>query len=128
MRQRHDTYPRHLANRLEPGVGYDVLFVPDLDGAIAVRSADGVLDATLRAAGRAGRDVARGPREVSAADLPGVAPRLLWVNPTAADLLRLGWSSPPGLAMCARAHTASTDGSAASQGDAPIPRGLATAA
>ena len=38
MHARNDTYPRHLANRLEPGIGYDVVFVHDLDGAIAVRA------------------------------------------------------------------------------------------
>ena len=95
MPTRTDTYPRHLANRLEPGIRYDVVFVRDLDGAIAVRAGDEVLDATCRAVARADLEVEQGPREVSAAELPRVAPNLLWVNPTAADLLRLRWSSPP---------------------------------
>ena len=113
MRQRYDTYPRHHANRLEPGIGYDVVFVPELEGAIAFRSSDDVFDATCRAAARAELDVLRGPREVPAAELPRVAPRLLWVNPTAADLLRLRWSSPPSQHARKLAPVASMDGSAA---------------
>jgi hypothetical protein len=89
-------YPRHLANRLEPGIGYDVVFVPDLDGAIATRSRDEVVASTCRAVARAGFEAQRGPRGVSAAELPGVAPHLLWVNPTAADVYRLWWTVPPG--------------------------------
>ena len=115
MQRRYDTYPRHLANRLEPGIGYDVVFVPALDGAIAVRSSDEVIDATCRAVARADFDVVRGPREVPAAELPGVAPRLLWVNPTAADLQRLRWSSPPSHDVRHRVRSASTHGSAARQ-------------
>ena len=115
MQERHDTYPRHLANRLESDAGYDVVFLPDLDGAIAVRSSDEVIDATCRAVARAELDARRGPREVPAAELPGVAPRLLWVNPTAADLLRLRWSSPPSPDVRDLARMTSTDGSAARQ-------------
>jgi hypothetical protein len=96
MQLRTYTYPLHLANRLETGVGYDVVFVTDLDGAIAVRSRDEVLTSTCRAVARAGFEARRGPRGVSAAELPLVAPNLLWVNPTAADLSRLRWSLPPG--------------------------------
>ena len=115
MHARNDTYPRHLANRLEPGIGYDVVFVHDLDGAIAVRARDEVLDATCRAVARADFEVRRGPRRVSSAELPRVAPRLLWVNPTAADLLRLRWSSPPSRGRRVRERAPSTDGSAAQQ-------------
>ena len=96
MQLRTYTYPRHLADRLEPGIGYDVVFVPHLDGAIAVRSRDEVLASTCRAVARAGFEALRGPRGVSSAELPLVAPHLLWVNPTAADLSRLRWSLPPG--------------------------------
>ncbi len=113
MRQRYDTYPRHHANRLEPGTGYDVVFVPQLDGAIAFRSSDDVFDATCRAVARAEFDVLRGPREVPAAELPRVAPRLLWVNPTAADLLRLRWSAPPSQHVRELAPASPMDGSAA---------------
>lgn len=126
MRKRNDTYPRHHANRLEPGIRYDVVLVADLDGAIAVRSSDHVLDATCKAVARAGFGVLRGPRAVSAAELPGVAPRLLWVNPTAADLLRLRWSSPPSHDVRKLARSTSTRGSAATHEDAagarePVP-------
>jgi hypothetical protein len=96
MQARTDTYPRHLASRLEPGVGYDVVFVPGLDGAIAVRSRDEASASICRAVQRAGYAARRGPRGVTVAQLPQVAPHLLWVNPTAADLSRLRWSSPPG--------------------------------
>ncbi len=115
MHVRHDTYPRHLANRLEPGIRYDVVFVRDLDGAIAVRTGDEVLDATCRAAARADLEIRRGPRRVSAAELPRVAPHLLWVNPTAADLLRLRWSPPPSRGRRVRERALSTVGSAAQQ-------------
>jgi hypothetical protein len=115
MQVRTDTYPRHLANRLEPGIGYDVVFLRELDGAIAVRASDEVLDATCRAVARADFEVQRGPRKVSAAELPRVAPHLLWVNPTAADLLRLRWCSPPSRGRRVRERAPSTDGSAAQQ-------------
>ena len=115
MQTRSDIYPRHLANRLERASGYDVVFVRDLDGAIAVRSSDEVLDATCRAVARLGFTARRGPRTVSAAELPRVAPHLLWVNPTAADLLRLRWSSPPSHSKRVRERAQSTEGSAAQQ-------------
>jgi hypothetical protein len=117
MQLRTYTYPRHLADRLEPGIGYDVVFVPDLDGAIAVRSRDEVLASTCRAVARAGFEAQRGPRGVSSAELPLVAPNLLWVNPTAADLSRLRWSLHPGREGRARERAPATDGSAAMQHD-----------
>ena len=117
MHERHDTYPRHLANRLEPGTGYDVVFFADPDGAIAVRSSDEVLDSVCRAAARAGFEARRGPRGVSAAELPGVAPHLLWVNPTAGDLMRLRQSSPPSHDVRNRARSTSPAGAAPRQED-----------
>ena len=113
MQLRTYTYPRHLADRLEPGIGYDVVFVPDLDGAIAVRSRDEVLASTCRAVARAGFEAEWGPRGVSSAELPLVAPNLLWVNPTAADLSRLRWSLPPSHEGRERERAPATDGSAA---------------
>ena len=115
MQLRTYTYPRHLADRLEPGIGYDVVFVPDLDGAIAVRSRDEVLASTCRAVARAGFEAHRGPRGVSSAELPLVAPNLLWVNPTAADLSRLRWSLPPGQEGRVRERAPATDDSVAMQ-------------
>ncbi len=113
MQLRTYTYPRHLADRLEPGIGYDVVFVPHLDGAIAVRSRDEVLTSTCRGVARAGFEAREGPRGVSAAKLPLVAPHLLWVNPTAADLSRLRWSLPPGRRWRVRECAPVTDGPAA---------------
>ena len=112
MQARTDTYPRHLANRLEPGIGYDVVFVHDLDGAIAVRSGDEVLDAICRRLLEPASRPAGTPRGVVRRAPPG-CPNLLWVNPTAADLLRLRWSSPPSRGRRVRERAPSTDGSAA---------------
>jgi hypothetical protein len=113
MQLRTNTYPRHLANRLEPGIGYDVIFVADLDGAIAVRSRDEAIASICRTVARAGLRARRGPRGVSSAELPRVAPHLLWVNPSAADLSRLRWSLPPGHAPRDRERVSVKDGSAA---------------
>ena len=116
MQLRTYTYPRHLVHRLEAGIGYDVIFVPDLDGAIAVRSRDEVATSTCRAVARAGYEAMRGPRGVLAAALPLVAPHLLWVDPTAADLSRLRWSVPPSYGRV-RERVPATNGSAATHGD-----------
>ena len=116
MQLRTYTYPPHLVDRLEGGIGYDVIFVPDLDGAIAVRSRDEAMTSTCRAVARAGYEAKRGPRGVSSAALPLVAPHLLWVNPTAADLSRLRWSLPPSHGRV-RERVPSTHGSAATHGD-----------
>jgi hypothetical protein len=115
MHMRTYTYPPHLVDRLEGGIGYDVIFVPDLDGAIAVRSRDEVVTSTCRAVARTGYEATRGPRGVLAAALPLVAPHLLWVNPTAADLSRLRWSLPPSHGRV-RERVPVTNGSAATHG------------
>jgi hypothetical protein len=129
MQLRTNTYPRHLVDRLEPDVGYDVIFVPELDASIAVRSRDEVLSSTCRAIARAGFEADRGPRGVLAAELPLVAPHLLWVNPTAADLSQLRWSLPPSRGMRVRERAPVIDGSAAPHGTCQRARGVpATAA
>jgi hypothetical protein len=106
-------YPRHLANRIDGSQSYDLVFVSDPDGAVAVRSSDRVHRSTLKALVRAGFDARLGPRDVGADQLPRVAPRLLWVNPTAADLHRLRWITVQGPAprVQAKAHrsTSSTE-------------------
>jgi hypothetical protein len=106
-------YPRHLANRIDGTQSYDLVFVSDPDGAVAVRSSDRVHRSTLNAMAKAGFDARLGPRGIAADQLPRVAPRLLWVNPTAADLLRLRWITVQGPAprVQAKAHrsTGSTD-------------------
>ena len=106
-------YPRHLANRIDGNQSYDLVFVSDPEGAVAVRSSDRVHRSTLKALVKAGFDARLGPRNIGAEQLPRVAPRLLWVNPTAADLLRLRWIKVQGPAprVQAKAHrsTSSTD-------------------
>jgi hypothetical protein len=89
-------YPRHLANRIDGTQSYDLVFVSDPDGAVAVRSSDHVHRSMLKAMTKAGFDARLGPCDVGAEQLPRVAPRLLWVNPTAADLLRLRWITVQG--------------------------------
>jgi hypothetical protein len=84
-------YPRHLAHRIDGTQSYDLVFVSGPDGAVAVRSSDRVHRSTLKAMVKAGFDARLGPRDIAAEQLPRMAPRLLWVNPTAADLLRLRW-------------------------------------
>src|SRR4029453_3204040 len=89
-------YPRHLANRIDGTQSYDLVFVSDPDGAVAVRSSDHVHRSMLKAMTKAGFDARLGPCDGGAEQLPRGAPRLLWVNPTAADLLRLRWITVQG--------------------------------
>ena len=123
-------YPRHLANRIDGTQGYDIVFVSDPDGAVAVRSSDRVHRSTLNAVVKAGFDAQLGPRDVAAEHLPRVAPRLLWVNPTAADLLRLGWITVPGPTprVQAKAHGSTSSSEIAAGEPRESGRSLARAA
>src|SRR3954447_13438632 len=106
------TYPRPLSGWLSTGTAYDLVNIEDLGGAVAVRADDGVSESVVRAARRAGYAATTGARRVPAAQLPRVAPRLLWVNPTAADLLRLRWISWPEDSRGLQRSSATPNGSA----------------
>jgi hypothetical protein len=86
-------YPRAIAARLRGDTLYDLVVIGDLGGAVAVRSEDGVTESVVTAARRAGYAAWPGSRSVPVDRLPRVAPHLLWVNPTSADLLRLRWTA-----------------------------------
>ena len=123
-------YPRHLANRIDGTQSYDLVFISDPDGAVVVRSSDRVHRSTLKAVVKAGFEAQLGPRDIAAEHLPRVAPRLLWVNPTAADLLRLRWITVPGPAprVQAKAHRSTSSSEIASGGPREPDCSLARAA
>jgi hypothetical protein len=86
-------YPRPIAGRLRGDTLYDLVVIGELGGAVAVRSDDDVTESVVRAARRTGYAAWAGSRSVPVDRLPRVAPHLLWVNPTSADLLRLRWTT-----------------------------------
>jgi hypothetical protein len=82
-------YPTAIANRIDPRLRYDVLFVEEAGGAVALESDAGLLTAVLAAVGRAGLTCGSTIREVPAEQLPARASRIVSVNPTGGEIARL---------------------------------------
>lgn len=82
-------YPASIANRIDPRLTYDVLFVEEARGAVALESDAGLLDAVLSAVDRAGLTCRASIRGVPGEDLPRQARRIVCVNPTGGDIARL---------------------------------------
>ena len=57
-------YPASIANRIDPRLSYDVLFVEEAHGALALESDSGLLAAVLSAVERAGLTCGASLREV----------------------------------------------------------------
>jgi len=84
-----DAYPASIANRIDPRLRYDVLFVEETCGAVALESNAGLLPAILSAVERAGLTCGASLRAVPADELPGRVARIVSVNPTGGEIARL---------------------------------------
>jgi hypothetical protein len=82
-------YPAAIANRIDPRLRYDVLFVEETCGALAMESDAGLTGAVLAAVERAGLTCRETLRGVPAGQLPGQVTRIVSVNPTGGEIARL---------------------------------------
>ena len=82
-------YPASIANRIDPRLRYDVLFVDEAGGAVALESDAGLLPAVHSAVERAGLTCGESIRSVPAAELPGRVASIVSVNPTGGEIARL---------------------------------------
>jgi len=84
-----DAYPASIANRIDPRLRYDVLFVEETCGAVALESDADLLPAILAAVERAGLTAGTSLRAVPARELPRRVPRIVSINPTGGEIARL---------------------------------------
>ena len=82
-------YPAWVANRIDTRLNYDLLFIEEARGAVAIETDAGLLPALLSAVERAGLTCSACHRAVPAMDLPRRAARILSVNPTGGEIARL---------------------------------------
>jgi hypothetical protein len=82
-------YPVSIANRIDPRLDYDVVFVEEAHGALALESDSGLLGAVLSAVERAGLTRPTTLREVPGDQLPRHADRIVGVNPTGGEIAKL---------------------------------------
>ena len=82
-------YPASIANRIDPRLSYDVVFVEEAHGALALESDSGLLDAVVSAVERAGLTGCATLREVPGAHLPSRVRHIVGVNPTGGDIAKL---------------------------------------
>ena len=82
-------YPAAIANRLDPRLRYDILFIEEARGALALESDAGLLCAVVSAVERAGLTCSARIRGIPAEELPAHVGRIVSVNPTGGDIARL---------------------------------------
>jgi len=82
-------YPAWVANRIDPRLRYDVLFIEEAGGAVLLESDAGLLPAVLSAVARAGLTCVAAVPAVPAGELPRRAPQIVSVNPTGGEIARL---------------------------------------
>jgi hypothetical protein len=82
-------YPAWIANRIDPRLSYDVLFIEEAGGALALESDSGLLGAVLAAVERAGLTCRTSLREVPGDQLPKRVSRIVGVNPTGGEIAKL---------------------------------------
>jgi glucose-6-phosphate dehydrogenase assembly protein OpcA len=82
-------YPGWIANRIDPRLGYDVVFIEEARGALALESDSGLLGAVLSAVERAGLTGRATLREVPGAHLPRRVKHIVGVNPTGGEIAKL---------------------------------------
>lgn len=82
-------YPAAIANRIDPRSRYDVLFVAEAHGAVALEAETGLLPAVTSAIDRAGLTCVGNLRDVPAEMLSRRVDRIVSVNPTGGDIGRL---------------------------------------
>lgn len=83
------TYPAAIANRLDPRLRYDVLFIEEVRGALALESDAGLLGPVIAAVERSGLTCSARIRGIPAPELPAHVARIVGVNPTGGDIARL---------------------------------------
>jgi hypothetical protein len=82
-------YPAAIANRIDPRLRYDVLFIEETGGALAMESDAGLMAAVLGAVERAGLTCRESIRALPAGQLPDQVTRIVSVNPTGGEIARL---------------------------------------
>ena len=82
-------YPASIANRIDPRLSYDVVFIEEAHGALALESDSGLLGAVLSAVERAGLTCRATLREVPGAHLPRQVRHIVGVNPTGGEIAKL---------------------------------------
>jgi hypothetical protein len=82
-------YPAAIANRIDPRLRYDVLFVDEAGGAVALESDAGLLPAVHSAVERAGLTCGESIRSIPAQELPAKVASIVSVNPTGGEIARL---------------------------------------
>ena len=82
-------YPASIANRIDPRLSYDVLFIEEARGALALESDSGLLGAVLSAVARAGLTCRSSTLRVPGDQLPKKVRRIVGVNPTGGEIARL---------------------------------------
>jgi hypothetical protein len=82
-------YPASIANRIDPRLSYDVLFIEEARGALALESDSGLLGAVLSAVERAGLTRQTTLRKVPGDQLPRHVRRIVGVNPTGGEIAKL---------------------------------------
>jgi hypothetical protein len=82
-------YPPWIANRIDPRLRYDVLFVEEAGGAVALEADASLLPAILTAVERAGLTCGATMCAVPAEELPQRVARIVSVNPTGGEIARL---------------------------------------
>ena len=82
-------YPASIANRIDPRLSYDVLFIEEARGALALESDAGLLGAVLSAVERAGLTCGASMRAGAGDQLPRRVRRIVGVNPTGGEIARL---------------------------------------
>ena len=82
-------YPAWVANRIDPRLRYDVLFIEEAGSAVLLESDAGLLPAVLSAVARAGLTCVAAVPAVPAGELPRRAPQSGSVTPTGGEIARL---------------------------------------
>jgi hypothetical protein len=82
-------YPVAIANRIDARLRYDLLFIEEAGGAVALESEAGLLPAVVAAVERAGLTCGKSLQAVEARQLPLQVARILSVNPTGGEIARL---------------------------------------
>jgi hypothetical protein len=82
-------YPASIGNRIDPRLCYDVVFVEEACGALALESDSGLLGAVLSAVEQAGLTARTSLRQVPGGQLPSRVSHIVAVNPTGGEIAKL---------------------------------------
>jgi hypothetical protein len=82
-------YPASIANRIDPRLSYDVVFIEEAHGALALESDSGLLGAVLSAVERAGLTGRASLGLVPGGQLPRRVNHIVGVNPTGGEIAKL---------------------------------------